>query len=220
MRPAAPLKPQTLRSYVTSYIRQAILDGKFQPGERLIEREICELLNVSRPPVREALRELESDKLITKEPHRGPTVARISYQDACDLYAYRGVLESYAAAEFTKLATDKEIEELGRSIGKLRLTTQGREINEILEVVAEFYNIIFTGCRNQLVKESLSKLMDRITLLRRMSMSQPTRLSKSFDELELMYMTIKSRDPKAAGEAARVHVEQASKVALASIERL
>ena len=73
-----PPKPQSLREYVEAYLKQAIVGGKYKPGDRLIEREICELLGVSRPPVREALRQLEADKLITHELHRGPVVASVS----------------------------------------------------------------------------------------------------------------------------------------------
>lgn len=219
MRPVLPPKPETLRSYVANYIRQAILDGRFLPGDRLIERELCEMLNVSRPPVREALRDLEADKLISKQPYRGPIVASISYQDAHDLYAYRCVLESFAAAQFARLGTDKEIRQLGLATERLFETTKDSDISEILAVVAEFYDIIFTGCRNSLIKESLVKLMDRIILLRRTSMSQPNRLFKSYEELELMYKTIKSRDPSAAADAARNHVLEASKVALEFIKK-
>ncbi|MGB7480377.1 MAG: GntR family transcriptional regulator, partial [Burkholderiaceae bacterium] len=74
----APLrKPESLRSHVENFLRDAIMNGRFQPGERLRERELCELLDVSRPSLREALRRLEAEKLIKTVLHRGPVVAAI-----------------------------------------------------------------------------------------------------------------------------------------------
>src|ERR1700722_20278478 len=81
------VRPETLRHQVEHVIRQAIMSGRFAPGARLIERELCESLGVSRTSVREALRRLKADKLVCSVPHKGPTVAVISKQEASELYA-------------------------------------------------------------------------------------------------------------------------------------
>ena len=139
---APPPKPQSLREYVESYLKQAIVGGKYKPGDRLIEREICELLGVSRPPVREALRQLEADKLITHELHRGPVVASVSCEEASELYAFRALLESFAVAEFSRLASDAQIKELGNAIKKLNEAATIGERQPLVDAKSHVYNII------------------------------------------------------------------------------
>src|SRR6202044_153255 len=91
------IRPETLRHQVENVLRQAITSGRFAPGARLIERELCETLGVSRTSVREALRRLEAEKLVRSVPHKGPVVAIMSKQEATELYAIRGLLEGFAA---------------------------------------------------------------------------------------------------------------------------
>src|SRR5690606_4292109 len=90
-------KPATLRTRVEDFLRSAIMEGRLKGGDRLREVELCDELGVSRPTLREALRTLEAERLITIEPHRGPSVVRITPKVARDLYALRALLESYAA---------------------------------------------------------------------------------------------------------------------------
>src|SRR5712664_797102 len=93
------VRPQTLRHQVEHVLRQQIMSGRFAPGARLIERELCETLGVSRTSVREALRKLEAEKLVSSVPHKGPMVAVISRKEAAELYAIRGLMEGFAAGE-------------------------------------------------------------------------------------------------------------------------
>ena len=107
-------KPATLRSRVEEYLRSSIMEGRMKGGERLREQELCEQLGISRSTLREALRTLEAERLISIEPHRGPTVIRITEKAAQDLYALRALLEGFAAHEFARLASDADIDRLKR----------------------------------------------------------------------------------------------------------
>lgn len=207
-------KPDSLRSFVESYLREAITNGRFKPGERLVERELCELLEVSRPSVREALRKLEAEKLITIVPHRGPMVASISGKEAADLYAIRALMESYAVSEFTRLATEEQVGQLGVAVQKLHASAASGERKGLLTAKAEFYDVILTNCGNTLVKEMLLGLHTRINLLRSASFSSPDRLPKSLQEIDQLFSLIKARDAESAREAARLHIVNAEKAAL------
>ena len=132
------VKPQTLRSRVEDKLRQAIVSGQLKAGEKLIERELCEMLGVSRPSVREALRRLEAEKLIVIVPHRGPEVAAITLQEARDLYALRRLLESFAAHEFTRLASDEQVKQLAKTVRRLREAGQKKLTAGVLEAKTEF----------------------------------------------------------------------------------
>ncbi|MBU3593426.1 GntR family transcriptional regulator [Polynucleobacter sp. 71A-WALBACH] len=211
---APPPKPQSLREYVESYLKQAIVGGKYKPGDRLIEREICELLGVSRPPVREALRQLEADKLITHELHRGPVVASVSCEEASELYAFRALLESFAVAEFSRLASDAQIKELGNAIKKLNEAATIGERQPLVDAKSHVYNIILDGCGNKLVSESLNKLLDRVNILRGTSLLQPDRLGQSLKEIDQMFKAIKNRDYEQSKALAYDHIQKACKIAL------
>src|SRR5260370_22031670 len=86
----------SVRSRVAQKLREAIMSGTLKPGQRLVERELCEMTGVSRPSIREALRLLEADGLVNTVPHRGPMVSTISLEEAKQLYAARAVLEGFA----------------------------------------------------------------------------------------------------------------------------
>lgn len=210
-----PPKPKSLRDYVEDYLRAAIMDGQYQPGARLVEREICELLNVSRPPVREALRKLEAEKLIATAPHRGPVVAAVTAQEAREIYELRAVLEAHATAQFARLATDAQVEQLRLAIHKLHFDARLNDRRLLLAAVKEVYDVILGGCGNALIRETLLGLFSRINLLRATSLSQPNRLPESLAEIDRMFELIQSRQADAAGEAARLHILNAQKVALA-----
>src|ERR1700761_1467063 len=89
-------KSATLRLLVEDKLRAAIATGRFKPGQRLIERELCELTGVGRTSIREALRQLEAEGLVTTIPHRGPSVSTMTADEAEQLYALRALLEGYA----------------------------------------------------------------------------------------------------------------------------
>jgi DNA-binding GntR family transcriptional regulator len=212
---SSPLrKPDSLRSHVENFLREAIMNGRFKPGERLIERELCEMLDVSRPSLREALRKLEAEKLIKIVLHRGPVVASISTKEASDLYAIRALMESYAVHEFARLASDAAIELLGQAVQELHAAAESRDRKQLLAAKSTFYDVILGGCGNELVKEMLLSLLSRINLLRATSFSRADRLPESLKEIDHMFELIKARNATAAREAAHHHIVNAEKAAL------
>src|ERR1700754_4432713 len=103
VRPAA-----TLRRQVVEGLRSCISDLTFKPGDRLVERELCEMLGVSRTSVREALSQLVAEGLVQIIPHKGPIVAVITKEEAKGLYEVRAVLEALAGRQFTERATNDQ----------------------------------------------------------------------------------------------------------------
>jgi DNA-binding GntR family transcriptional regulator len=208
------LKPETLRAQVENNLRQAIVSGQLKAGEKLVERELCEMLGVSRPSLREALRTLEAEKLIVIVPHRGPEVAAISMEEARDLYALRGLLESFAAHEFTRLASDEQVKKLGKTVRRLREAGQKNSQSAVLEAKAEFYRILLEGSGNALVSEILGGLLARVSLLRATSLMLPDRLPRSLEEIDALLACIQKRDAKGAQEISHKHVLNAERAAL------
>jgi DNA-binding GntR family transcriptional regulator len=197
------IRPETLRHQVEHVLRQAIMSGRFAPGARLIERELCESLSVSRTSIREALRRLEAEKLVRIVPHKGPTVAVISREEATELYAIRGLLEGFAAAEFTRHADDAAI--------------SGNQ-DAVLKAKGDLYDVLLGNCGNGLIKEILTSLYSRVNLLRATSLMHPDRLPASLREIDKLYKALKARDAQAAEAAARLHVANAEKAAMRMLE--
>src|SRR5919197_2931132 len=113
-RVAAPLREQVLE-----VLRQAILDFRFKPGQRLIERELVEQIGVSRTTIREVLRELAAEGLVTTVPQKGAIVAVPSAQEAAELYEVRAALEALAARRFVEQATPQRVAELRDAFGEV-----------------------------------------------------------------------------------------------------
>src|SRR5450830_1443349 len=208
------VKPETLRAQVENHLRAAIVNGELPPGAKLIERELCEKMGVSRSSLREALRKLEAEKLIVNIPHRGPEVASLTLQEASELYALRRLLESYAAHEFTRLATDKQVETLAQTVERLRLAAQKNNRSAVLDAKAEFYAILLGGCGNALVQDILGGLLARVSLLRSTSLMLPDRLPRSIEEIDDLLQRIQARDAEGAEKISYKHIQNAEKAAL------
>ncbi|MBN4093454.1 MULTISPECIES: GntR family transcriptional regulator [Methylobacterium] len=208
------IQPDTLRQKVEDAVREAITSGVYAPGERLIERELCEGLGVSRASVREALRRLEAEKLVHTVPHRGPVVASISVEEARQLYALRAVLEGYAAHEFATQATDAAIAEFGRAAGDLREAAGSGDTDRVLRAKGVLYDVMLSHCGNDLVRETLRGFYSRINLLRATSLMHPERLPHSLAEIDALVAAFQARDAAKAEQLARLHVTNACAVAL------
>jgi DNA-binding GntR family transcriptional regulator len=212
------IRPETLRHQVEHVLRQQIISGRFAPGARLIERELCETLGVSRTSVREALRKLEAEKLVSSVPHKGPMVAVISRKDAAELYAMRGLLEGFAAGEFARLADDAAIASFGEAAKELRVQALAGNQEGVLKAKTDLYDVLLDNCGNGLVKEILTSLYSRINLLRVTSLMHPDRLPSSLREIDKLHKAIKARDAVAAEAMARLHIANAEKAAMRMLD--
>src|SRR5262247_14034 len=122
----------TLRQQVLEVLRSAILNFQFKPGDRLIERELCELTGVSRTSVREALRHLESEGLVESLPNKGPIVATLDLRQAGQIFEVRAALEGMAGRLFAERATQAQRENLRAALVALERTFAGGDRAEIV----------------------------------------------------------------------------------------
>ncbi len=210
---AAPVRRQVVET-----LRAAITSGRFAPGQRLVEKDLCDLLGVSRPSVREALRELESEGLISTIPNRGPLVSTLSARDAASIYEVRGVLEGLAAKLFAERATDEQIAELSASVDRLEAAYATADVERILVAKKAFYDVLLEGSQNVVIPSILRTMNARVTQLRRVSLSSPKRLPASIGEIRAVLKAIRDRDPEAAFQASLRHIAEVSKVAMAKLK--
>ncbi|MGH8869825.1 MAG: GntR family transcriptional regulator [Actinomycetes bacterium] len=205
---AAPVREQVLTK-----LRQAIFNRTFAPGQRLVERQLCELTGVSRTTIREALRQLEAEGLVTMAAHRGPIVRQTSLEEAADLYAVRAVLEALAGQLFTQRASDAQVDALEEAVNRIERESEEGSPTALLAAKDHFYDVLLDGAGNETVLWVLDSLRARVTFLRATSLQRPGRSAESLNELRVLIDAIRRRDGDAAWAACAQHVDRARAVA-------
>jgi DNA-binding GntR family transcriptional regulator len=204
----------SLKKQVVESLRTAIFDRRFSPGDRLVERELCEMLDVSRTLLREALSQLEAEGVVQIIPHRGPIVAVYTAEDAKSIYEVRAALEEMAGRCFVERATESECKALETAFAEMKRSCTSKLGADHLTVKTKFYAALTTGAHNPVLVEMLRLIHGRVSMLRATTLAQPGRLAASLAELGNIVKTIKARDAETAARACRLHVENAGVIAI------
>ncbi|MDB5558869.1 MAG: GntR family transcriptional regulator [Enterovirga sp.] len=210
--------PRTVQQETVEKLRSAILAGIFKPGDRLVEVELCDRLGVSRPSVREAMRSLEAERLVSIIPNRGPHIPILTLQEAAEIYQVRALLEGEAAALCAERSTPADRRRMRNALGRFSKAVQSDDPEGRLASTSEFFEEILRVCGNTLIQEMLQSLHARINVLRARSMSFPGRSKLSLEEMSAILDAIETSDPAAARAAAVHHVQQAHSFAKAAYE--
>ncbi|UZF48520.1 GntR family transcriptional regulator [Rhodococcus rhodochrous] len=211
---AAPLREQVIAA-----LREAILDFRLRPGQRLIERELIEQLGVSRTTVREALRALTSEGLVTVVPQRGAMVSAPTISEAADLYEVRAALESIIVTRFVERATPSQVIRLDAAVEHFaEVTAADAEIRNILAAKDEFYSVLIEGAASSSLKQLIEGIQARVRILRATSLSTSGRSEQAVAELRSVVQAIKERDASTAAALCASHVRAAAVTALAVLE--
>lgn len=206
---AAPLRQQVLDG-----LRQAIIEGRLAPGARLTERELTEMMGVSRTVIREALRQLESEGLVAIIPNKGPVVRELSLTEAKDLYHIRAVLEGLAARLFIENAGEAQVRQLAQALDVVAGAYERGDAQEVLETKNRFYDVLFAGAHSETLSSMLGTLHARIWRWRALGLSHPQRSAQrsreSVRNLRAMLAAIRKRDADAADRLTREEAQRAA----------
>lgn len=203
----------TLRSLTLEKMRDAILDFRFKPGERLVERTLCDRLGVSRSVVREVLRHLEAEGLVETIPHQGPAVTRPDPKQAAQIYEIRGLLESEAARACALHASTADIAALGAVIDEIDTAFQTGSPREVLRRTTEFYEKLFVAAGKEVAWDVVRSLNARINHLRSMTIAAKGRHADAIAEMRALHEALSRRDGEAAYAASRAHVATVARLA-------
>lgn len=203
------LEPRTIQSLAVERLRSLIVTGDFAPGAKLVEADLCQLLGISRPSLREALRTLEGERLVTIVPNRGPHVSMLTWEEAEQIYQVRCVLEGEAARVAAERASARDIAVMESALVDFDASLAKDDRENEVEATRRFYEGLLAAAGNKIVEEILMSLLARISMLRARSMSAPGRAVKSSAEMWKILKFVKAKDPQAARAAAAKHVQEA-----------
>lgn len=210
--PAAPATP--VRAQLARRLRDLVTEGTYRPGDRLIERELCERLKVSRPSLRETLRQLEAEGLIDIIPNRGPVVRMIDATEVLELWEVRLALEILIARRFAVHGGEAEIDELGARIGALDTALKSGDRARVKAAKNAFFEAFAAGAHNAALSGYFRQLTVRLSFLWTSSLMFPGRPAESIGEQLAMLAAIRARNPEAAQAAVVLHNEHAKAIAM------
>lgn len=217
------IRPPTLTASVVDAIRDSIFRGDMQPGDPLREVELSESLQVSRGTVREALRELQSERLVEVIPHRGAFVPRLSLQTARELYTLRALIEPYAVR--LALENDGYTEEDMEAIDTLARQLHGLEQEhgntyETIRADVEFHHLICRPSSHELLLDVLGRLQSLTWLLVfNVHYYKSHEYSDEPSHVEIVD-AIRSGDPNLAAETLKHHIDAAGMALLHRMEEV
>lgn len=203
----------TVLESAVATLRRAIVTGHFRPGERLIEADLCAAIGISRASLREALRCLQTERLVDIIPNRGPIIPVMTWAEAQQIYDLRSVLEAEAAA---LAARNGQAAHHARAEAALADFAQARadgDLARLIDSTSDFYAALFQAGGNLILQEVLGGLTARISFLRGRSMSLRDRTGLSLQEMRAMLAAIIAGDEAQARSATIAHIEAAREAA-------
>lgn len=202
----AGLTRSVLSDQLREKILQRILDGDFEPGERIVESRLMKEYGVSQAPVREALRGLEAMRFVESQAHRGVRVRAISQKEMGEMYPVRAALEEVAGRAAAPHMTDEIVELLDAEIDAMRAATDDGDLRGQLVHDTRFHELIFEAAGNSLLLEVWRSLHAEIrTLITYASLG--TELREIVDSHQPILAALRMRDPVLAGKEMRHHIE-------------
>lgn len=205
--------PVTLRDMVQDQLRNAIIQGAFEPGQRLVERPLCDQLGVSRTVIRETIRYLEAEGLVEILPGRGPIVARMSRADARQIYAIRRMLETAAAKDCAAQMSPAKAKALATAFARLKKESSRSSSGKLFAATADFYAEIFDGAGHHIAWEIVQRLNGRISRLRMMTLSTTKRDRPGMEHMQAICDAVCAGDPTAAEVAVERHLDDTAAIA-------
>lgn len=165
MKSLDPVVHRSLREVATATLRQAIRDGVFRPGERILENEVADRIGISRAPIREALRELETEGLVVSEPHRGTFVVELSQVDLWEIYTLRAAVEGLAARLVTENSDAEALVELEQIVAEMKQVAQQSDPSRLARLDMRFHEVLCRASGHSRLLDVWVSMNDQIRTL-------------------------------------------------------
>ena len=206
-----------LRDVVFKTLRQAILKGELEPGERLMEIQLAERLGVSRTPIREAIRKLELEGLVLMIPRKGAEVAKISESNLRDVLEVRRSLEELAIDLACQRITEEELDELNKAEVDFKAAIENGDAMQIAQTDESFHEIIYNSTKNQKLVQILNNLREQMYRYRLEYVKDEANYKRLIAEHRVIYEAIRNRDRQTGAEAIKNHIDNQEKAVIRMI---
>ena len=201
------LKRRSLHEELADAIRGLIMSGELATGQKVPEKELCDMYGVSRTPLREALKVLATDGLLTLEPNRGAWVSKITEEDLEEDFPVMGAREALAGDLACGKITDAEIDQVARLHDEMMDHYANRRLREYFVTNQQIHETILTAARNQALAAQYRALTARVRRFRYIANMSDERWKRATDEHVLILEHLRNRDGKALSEVLRYHVQ-------------
>lgn len=202
---------KSMRELVLGELRNAIFMGHIKPGDRLVETTVANSMGISRTPVREALRQLESEGLAINIPRKGTIVKGICVEDANEIYEIREVLEGLAARGACLHISRMEIRELRQIIRDMDQSIKNNDEEAYVYVHNRFNRIILDSCKNKRLINQMESIYEYLKSLRKISLLTDSRKKEALKEHIEIVNAIENGDEDEAERLTRQHIRSARK---------
>ncbi len=190
-------------------LQRDILTGKLKQGQKLTEQELCREYEVSRTPIREALRQLEADGLVENILNRGSFVIGLSQQDYEDLFEMRKAYEIQAVKWAIERITREEMEELEETFEFMEFYTARNDIEKMLIINMGFHEVIYKASHNRILRKQLSSYQNYLKYMGMDSVYGENYLINVLEEHRAIFKAFKDNDPKEGVIAMEIHINRA-----------
>jgi DNA-binding GntR family transcriptional regulator len=198
----------SLHDQVASQLRDLIFAGELGPGAFIDEVALCEQFNISRTPLREALKVLKAEGLVRHEPRRGSFVYEVTERDLDEIFPVIALLEGRCAFEAARKATDRDIEQLQVLHNRLQDHAQAGRISDYYATNVLIHEAIIELADNRWLANLIADLRKILKLARLQQLRAPGRLGQSLQEHLGIYAAIRARDSVSAEIAMRTHLDR------------
>jgi DNA-binding GntR family transcriptional regulator len=207
-----------IREVVYESLRKTIISGVIPVGERIIEKEYAERLNISRTPVREALRMLEIEELVEYVPKVGVVVKRISVEDVIEIYKIRHHLEVLASTTAMENITQDEIKKIEELLDLTEQKNREGDVKEVIRLFGEFNSRIYEASRMKRLAGMISKLNEYLQRFRNISISEDARRDKALREHREILKAIVEGNKEGIDAIIKNHLDYSLDIVMAEIK--
>lgn len=197
----------TLRERIVEFIKDAVISGSLKPGERVPESEIAERFGISRTPIREAFRQLESEGFLIMTPRKGAVVSPITDKDVREFYAIKSLLEGYAAEKACVELTDKEIKKLQDLNAEMAKNEEKGHVKNFFKLDNQFHEVFIKACGNEKLCTMINQLVEQFERFRITALSLPGRMKNSVAQHKEIIEAIEDKNTELVSTLVRANAE-------------
>lgn len=209
----------SIREHVYRYLKEMIIDGEYKPGDRLIERELADKLNISRTPIREALFRLESQGFVKTLPRKGVVVSDVSEAEVIEVFTILSSLEVLGAKLAAQRVDESLQAQLDEKIEELMTLETGSE-EDFDKKHIEMNYLMYHAAKSPRLFEILSGLTDYIHMSANMGYETPGRRKESLKEHIEIMKAIRNKEVEMAEYLTKIHIENSKKAYVKSLEQV